>query len=81
VKITKEELVEIIKEEVDKAMISEQTTVDQKINDTRNSLDAAMSAFRQAKSANDLAKVMPIVFDSIEHLLTAVVLQKMPKSE
>jgi hypothetical protein len=75
-KITKEELVEIIKEEVEKATISEQTTVDQKLNDALKSLDAAEQSFRQAKSANDLAKVMPIVFKSIRHVLTAVVLQQ-----
>jgi hypothetical protein len=80
-KITKEELANIIKEEVEKATISEQTTYSQKINDALKSLDAAEQSFRQAKSANDLAKVMPIVFDSIRHVLTAVALQKMPKSE
>ena len=73
--LTQKQLQHIIKEELDKATISEQTTVDQKVNDALKSLDAAEQSFRQAKSANDLAKVMPIVFDSIRHVLTAVVLQ------
>ena len=78
-KITKEELANIIKEEVEKATISEQATYSQKINDALKSLDAAEQSFRQAKSANDLAKVMPIVFDSIRDALTAVQLLSMGK--
>ena len=44
-KITKEELKNIIKEEVDKATISEQTTVDQKVKYLKKNKDLLESNF------------------------------------
>ena len=82
-KITKQELANIIKEEVEKATIPEQRALaeiagrfpyGETIGDADAKLDAAEQAFSQSKSANDLAQIMPIVFNSIRDIIHAVLI-------